>query len=153
MATKELTMESVKYLVVHCADTYARMKNIDAREIDRWHRQRGFLRIGYHFVIKRSGLVQRDPDCRPLTQPGAHVEGYNDKSIGICMVGGRGDNDKPEANFTIEQYAALAETLQGLLKKFPKAEIVGHRELNRMKTCPNFDVKKWWHETVAAPNN
>lgn len=151
MATKELTPESVKYLVVHCADTYARMTKVDAREIDRWHRQRGFLRIGYHFVIKRDGTLQEAPDCRPLTMIGAHVEGYNDKSIGICLVGGRGDNDQPEDNFTLDQKAELALLLEWLLKKYPKAEIVGHRDLNPHKACPSFDVKLWWHNTVIDP--
>lgn len=152
VAAKELTPESVKYLVVHCSDTYARMTKVDAREIDRWHRQRGFLRIGYHIVIKRDGTVQSAPDCRPLSMIGAHVEGYNDRSLGICMVGGRGDDDQPEDNFTLDQYHALALVLKGLLQKYPKAEIVGHCELNPHKACPSFDVKKWWHETVAAPS-
>lgn len=147
---KELTADNVKYLVVHCSDTYARM-NTDAKEIDRWHRQRGFLRIGYHFVIRRNGVVQESPDCRATNVPGAHVDGYNSQSLGICMIGGKGDDNQPANNFTDDQFVSLAQVLSKLLVQFPRAEIVGHHTLNHTKACPCFDVKQWWHDTVAAP--
>lgn len=145
MATKELTPENVRFLVVHCADTPASMTKVDAATIDRWHRQKGWLRIGYHFVIKRDGTIQRDPDCRPLTVPGAHVQNHNHESLGICMVGGRAaTGEGPENNFTPAQFRSLEAVLRELLVQFPKAEIVGHCDLNQYKACPSFDVKAWW---------
>lgn len=144
---KTLLPENIKYLVVHCAATPPSM-NIGAAEIDRWHRQRGFAMIGYHAVIRRSGEVEAG---RPLEVPGAHAQGFNLLSWGVCLVGGvdhAGAEGKPEANYTPEQYAALAEQLQVWKRLAPHAEILGHRDLQsphaRLKACPSFDVGAWW---------
>lgn len=148
MALKMLTKESVKFLVVHCSATQAKA-NIGAKEITQWHRQRGFLTIGYHFVIRRDGTVEKG---RPITQPGAHEPRVNAKSIGVCMVGGLDDKLKPQDNFTDDQYAALAELLLKLKEDYPEAEVLGHRDIPGVKKdCPCFDVRKWWDNTVAAP--
>ena len=45
------------YIFIHCSATKPSM-DVDAKEIDRWHRARGFLKIGYHFVIKRDGTKE-----------------------------------------------------------------------------------------------
>jgi N-acetylmuramoyl-L-alanine amidase len=141
-------LKKVDFLVVHCSATPAKM-NVDRNMIDRWHRERGWLGIGYHYVIKRDGTLEVG---RPLDQIGAHVEGYNDRSLGICMAGGMdADNKKPENNFTPAQLATLQSTLYTLLIEHPRARICGHNELNPNKACPSFDVPKWWHETVVDP--
>lgn len=144
-----LAASAVKYLVVHCSATPPKMR-VDRDMIDRWHRERGWLGIGYHFVITRDGVVQKG---RELDAVGAHVEGHNHESIGICLAGGVDTSlpAKPEANFTGDQYHALAMLLSTLLQQFPKAQIVGHRDLNPNKACPSFDAGKWWHETVVDP--
>ncbi len=141
-----------KYIVVHCADTPADM-DIGAAEIRTWHvlpppRGRGWSDIGYHFVIRRNGVVERG---RPLDEDhiiepaevGAHVAGYNSVSIGICLVGGARrvvGGLAPEDNFTTEQFDALAVKLRTLQHQFPQARIVGHHTLNPGKDCPSFDV-------------
>lgn len=142
-----LSGQAVKYLVVHCSATSPKV-NVDRAMIDRWHRERGWLCIGYHFVIKRDGTVEIG---RQTTEVGAHVEGHNHESIGVCMAGGVDAKNNPEQNFTDEQYVSLATLLGKLLREFPRAEIVGHRDLNPNKACPSFDAKTWWHETYAAP--
>jgi len=118
--------------------------NIGAAEIDRWHRQKGWRKIGYHFVIKRDGTIEPG---RGLTEIGAHAAGYNSVSIGICLVGGVSEQDvkKAENNFTTPQMKALRYLLSNLLDiSFPKAEVLGHRDLPGVaKDCPSFDVKKW----------
>lgn len=130
---------STDHIVVHCADTYARM-DIGAFEIGQWHRQRSWLAIGYHFVIRRDGTVEsgREEDV-----VGAHVAGHNYTSVGICLVGGKGDDNDPEDNFTDAQYRALEGLLAAELSLHPEAKIVGHNELNDGKACPSFDVQKW----------
>jgi len=136
----------VKYIVIHCADTYASM-DIGAKEIDSWHKQNGWDGIGYHFVIRRSGIVEPG---RPLDQAltpgwqvrqGAHVSGYNSQSVGVCLVGG-----KPEANYTAYQWSSLHTVVDFLKLCFPKAEVVGHRDLDSGKACPCFDVRKWYND-------
>jgi N-acetyl-anhydromuramyl-L-alanine amidase AmpD len=133
--------EDVKYLVVHCADTPPDM-DIGAKEIDRWHRKRGFNGIGYHYVIRRDGTLESG---RPLNIPGAHAKPHNRWSIGICLVGGRAsEGTEPENNFTDKQRLTLSVLLEEFVRDHPKLEVVGHRDLNPRKACPSFDVKSWW---------
>jgi len=109
------------------------------------HLQRGFIDVGYHFVIKRDGTVQ---DGRPLDRQGAHVSGYNHLSVGVCLIGGVSEDDVnvPENNFTSAQFASLRTLLADLkTNHFPHAEILGHRDIPRVrKACPSFDVREWW---------
>ncbi len=128
-------------LAVHCSASPPNVY-VDAAVIDRWHRQKGWFKIGYHYVIKRDGTVETG---RKEEEIGAHVEGHNTGSLGICVVGGVNAKGKAEANFTPEQYASLERLLKDLLKKYPKAEILGHRDFPGVKKdCPSFDVKAWW---------
>lgn len=133
---------STTHIVIHCSATRAD-QDIGRSDIDRWHRQRGFLSIGYHFVIRRNGVVEVG---RPQEAIGAHVKDNNRTTLGICMVGGVNANDitKAENNFTPEQFAALKELLLRLRAEYPSAEIVGHRDFPGVKkACPSFDVKEW----------
>lgn len=139
MAVKFKTRETTKYLVVHCAATKPSM-NIGLREIRQWHRERGWLDIGYHFVIRRDGTVEQG---RPQDVIGAHVEGHNYESLGICLVGGIDASGKPENNFTQSQFASLRILLAQLKGDYPSAQIVGHRDLDPKKACPSFDVASW----------
>ena len=133
---------STDYIVVHCSATKPSM-NVGRVEIDAWHRHRGWLGIGYHYCIKRNGMLEHG---RPDTDVGAHASGFNDKSIGVCLIGGVTEEDTKvaEDNFTPEQYEALGALLIQLHALYPDAEIIGHRDLpNVTKDCPSFDVKKW----------
>lgn len=113
-----------------------------AKEINQWHvRDRGWLMIGYHFVIKRDGTIERG---RPLSIPGAHVVGHNQHSVGICMIGGtKADGKTPENNFNEAQFASLKALLIELREKYPNAKIVGHRDLAPGRGCPSFEVRDW----------
>ena len=116
-------------------------KNRYAKEIDRWHRSRGWLKIGYHKVLKRDGTEE---DGRHLMDVGAHAKGYNHKSVGVAMIGGvtEEDHTKAENNFTPEQWEALDLLLTKLTARFPKATIIGHNEISS-KECPSFNVQDW----------
>lgn len=128
------------YIVVHCAATKAG-QDIGVSEIDRWHKKAGWDRIGYHVVIRRSGKVEQG---RSIEVAGAHAAGVNHKSVGVCMVGGIADDGRPENNFTIGQLESLYHVICELRTKYPKAEVVGHRDLPDVhKACPSFDVKAW----------
>jgi N-acetylmuramoyl-L-alanine amidase len=135
-----MSRKTTDFIVVHCAATKPSM-DIGVREIDRWHRARGWLMVGYHFVIKRDGTVEIG---RKLNQSGAHAKGYNDKSIGICLVGGVTEDDAsvPENNFTPEQFDALHVLVENTLLAFPDAKVIGHNEISS-KACPSFDVQAW----------
>ena len=56
-----------------------------APDIHKWHRDIGYSGIGYHFVIRKYGTIERG---RPLNKVGAHAGSeYNYNSIGICLAG------------------------------------------------------------------
>lgn len=150
----------VRYLVVHCSATPA-ARDIGAAEIKLMHQQRGYRTIGYHYVIRRDGRIEKG---RPNNEPGAHVQGFNSRSLGICLVGGvKADGKTPETNFTPAQYASLEELLRQLTStSYGHAEVLGHRDLspdkNRdgkvspnewLKACPTFDVRPWWTAAQA----
>lgn len=129
------------HLVIHCSATRAVM-DIGAKEITQWHRAQGWSGCGYHFVIRRSGKVETG---RPVDRIGSHVKGHNVDSVGICLVGGlNNETFKPENNFTAQQWESLKKLLTSLLKKYPKAKVLGHRDFPGVaKACPCFPARTW----------
>jgi N-acetylmuramoyl-L-alanine amidase len=133
---------TTKYIVIHCAATRAGM-DAGAKEIDQWHRARGWSGIGYHFVIRRDGKVEKG---RPENAIGSHVAGHNSNTLGVCLVGGLGEGKgwPPENNFTPAQWTALKALLTQLRAKYPLATILGHRDFPGVsKACPSFDARAW----------
>lgn len=128
----------INMIIIHCAATKPTM-DIGAAEIERWHRARGFFGIGYHYVIRRNGQIEKG---RPIEQAGAHAINYNAHSIGICMVGGIDDKGKPENNFTDAQWTTLKTLTKELVDKYKILKIIGHNEVAN-KACPCFSVPKW----------
>ena len=125
------------YLVVHCSATKAD-SSYSWKTIDQMHRQKGWLGIGYHFVIKTDGTIQNGRD---IDDVGAHAVGFNERSLGICLIGGL--YGKPD--FTAKQFDSLRRLLDWLLSKYPEAEVLGHRDLPDVhKECPCFNVKDWY---------
>lgn len=133
-------------IVIHCAATQPKA-NIDWHTIDQMHRQRGFLAIGYHFVIKTDGTIQ---EGRPLDSLGAHATDYNNRSIGICLVGGIDSKGNSVNNFSDAQFKSLDTLVQALVKRYGTiTKIVGHRDLpNVRKDCPCFDAKERYKSLV-----
>lgn len=138
------------FIVIHCSATPPG-SDIGADEIDLWHRQRGWDKIGYASVIRRDGEIEMG---RHFDEIGIHVRGYNARSVGTCMVGGVDDDGKPVDNFTDEQYESLDAHIAFLQRAYPHAEVIGHRDLSPdlngdglitsdewLKTCPCFDVR------------
>ena len=133
--------EETKYIVIHCSQTRP-SQNIGAKEIDRWHREQGWLKIGYATVIKRDGTIEQG---REDDEVQAAVKGYNHTSFNLCLIGGAKEEDwkQPDDNFTGEQWESLKKELTRLVIKYPDAKIVGHRDLDDKKFCPSFDVRKY----------
>ncbi|WP_336814821.1 N-acetylmuramoyl-L-alanine amidase [Bosea sp. MMO-172] len=82
-------MRDITHIVIHCTATPAG-REVTIKEIDTWHRQAGFAKIGYHYVIHLDGSVSKG---RPEEEVGAHVSGHNATTIGISYVGGVDAND------------------------------------------------------------
>lgn len=123
-------MRLIDLIVVHCSDS-DNPKHDDWRVIKRWHLERGFHDIGYHFVIQKDGGIRVG---RPLRHAGAHAKGHNRNSIGICLTG--------KHEFTESQFESLKKLCDNLIEEFglERQDVVPHRSLNPKKTCPNFNV-------------
>lgn len=136
-----MTNDDIKYIVVHCSATKPH-QHIGVEEIRKWHKDRGWDDVGYHFVIRRNGTVEAG---RPLNVAGAHVEGWNHCTWGICLVGGLDAEGHAVDNFTSDQKEMLKYLIEYLRWRAPRADVQGHRDFPDVhKDCPCFDVRKWY---------
>lgn len=139
-------------IVIHCAAT-PEGRVVTAKDIDAMHRKRGFAGIGYHRFIRLDGTVERG---RADEIPGAHVQGHNFDSIGICYAGGVGKDGKAKDTRTQAQKASMLAVVKEYRAKHPHARICGHRDLSPdknkngkvdkwewLKDCPSFSVEDW----------
>jgi hypothetical protein len=126
--------------VIHCSATQAKA-DIGAADIHKWHVKRGIFsdrgRTGYHFVIRRDGTVELG---RELLETGAHALGFNDESIGTCLVGGVDKDLQPEDNFTVSQWMSLRSTCAFVRCIWPTILTTAHHALTDRKACPSFNV-------------
>lgn len=129
-------MRTISLIVVHCSDT-ENGKNFTEKDIDRWHRERGWTNgCGYHYVVLLDGTVKRG---RPDDMIGAHVKDHNSHSIGVCYIGGKLNGAHTDTR-TEAQKQSMRVLLKELKQRFPTAIIVGHNNLNRNKACPCFNA-------------
>ena len=146
---EEYVPRSIQYIVVHCSATRANIPFTE-EQLLKCHLQRGFKYIGYHFYITRDGELHH---CRPVSEPGAHVRGFNRHSIGICYEGGLDRDGHPADTRSPAQRAALRGLVYQLLKQYRNTRVCGHRDLSPdidgdgvvepqewVKQCPCFDV-------------
>ena len=128
----------ISLLVLHCTDTRPD-QDFTIEKLMASHRARGFGTCpGYHLYVRRDGSLFY---CRPVSERGCHVKGYNAISIGICYEGGHSCSPeyKHEDNRTAGQMVVLDEIFTLLHAIYPDARIVGHCELNPCKACPCLD--------------
>lgn len=122
-------------IVIHHSDS----ADVPAAEIHAWDLARGWAGIGYHFVIRKDGSIERG---RPQEMIGAHAgPGVNGHSIGICLCG----------NFMTElpsdaQMVSLTELIAWLKDSYKAKgdiEIKLHRQV-AATDCPGtlFPVKQ-----------
>lgn len=138
----EKSRRNITRIIVHCSATpEGRYHN--AQDIHRWHKERGWAGIGYHYVLMLSGELQQG---RSIHYTGAHAKGYNKNSLAICLIGGTDSNLKPkEDSFTVEQKLFLESFLIEVHAMYPNAEILGHRDLPGVsKACPCLEVSDIW---------
>ena len=127
----------INEIIVHCSAT-VEGKDYTVADICRWHLQRGFTDIGYHYVVYRDGSIHNGRD---VDKSGAHCTNHNLHSIGVCYIGGLAKDGKtPKDTRTDAQKAALLKLIKTLKGIYPKATVHGHREYAN-KACPCFDAK------------
>ena len=136
-----MSANDIKYLVLHCSASRCN-EDYSVEQLRRDHKARGFYDIGYHFYILKDGTMTQH---RKLLEVGAHARPYNRCSIGICHEGGLDEQGKPCNTMTTEQETRLIDLFRNLKILFPKAKIVGHRDLpgTTPKECPCLDAGSW----------
>ena len=123
------TRKTNTLIVIH----HSASNDVPASTIHNWHRQRGWAGIGYHFVIRKNGRIERG---RPQAAVGAHAgAGYNGHSIGICLCGNF-MNEKPDPR----QIASLKELITWLNQTYASQNPQGmdvklHRDVAKT-SCP-----------------
>lgn len=131
-------MRDINEIIIHCSATPIG-RDVSASDIDKWHRERGFDCIGYHYVIRLDGSIEVG---RPLDKVGAHCKGHNAHSIGIVYVGGIDENGQYADTRNVLQRATMAYLIYLLGKSFSSIKTVsGHRDY-AAKACPCFDARK-----------
>ena len=127
-------MRAISKIIVHHS---ASQKTTTPMTITAWHKERGFLTIGYHAVIyKTFDGTWTIAKGRPEAQIGAHCEKHNTGTLGICVCG----------NYENEQMEVPAlEMLIDKLTEWCKAysikptEIYGHRDM-KSTACPGKNL-------------
>ena len=124
---------------------HAEASRASVEEVNRWHLERGWTGIGYHFYIRKDGKVYRG---RPEWSVGAHAQGHNSRAIGICVEGSYMRETMPAA-----QLNALKELIRTMMAKYPGAKLLRHKDVNSTD-CPgtNFpwaEAQKYGAETTA----
>jgi N-acetylmuramoyl-L-alanine amidase len=144
-------MRPIKQIIIHCSDSD--FGNVNT--IREWHKKPpfNFADIGYHYVITNGYTTKKseyDPKTdgkietgRAIERPGAHCEGNNYDSIGVCLIGIN--------EFTPLQIESLLAIIERIRERFGKIPVVGHYEKasakKQGKTCPNIDMvefRKQW---------
>ena len=120
----------VRFVVVHHSVTPITYKWEQILSI---HLHKGYQSIGYHYVI--CGANGEIFKCLPVGPPpvvGAHVKNENSYAVGICITG----NYEEQFPKTLA-ISALCRLWRELRGAFPKAKLVGHREMKKSRTkCP-----------------
>ena len=130
-------MRKIDKIIIHCTAT-PEGRTVTVKDVDTWHRQAGYQKIGYHYLI---GLNGERWQGRSVEEVGAHTKDHNQNSIGICYVGGlAADGKTPKDTRTTMQKVALLTLLEEIKACYPNATIHGHREFTP-KDCPCFDAK------------
>ena len=124
-------MRTVTRVIVHCSATPDKGDLIGVKQIREWHLERGWSDVGYHFVIRRSGIVEPG---RAENLVGAHTRGENADSLGVCLVGTR--------DFTKEQLESLKRLGALINRKYllDESDWFCHYQFSN-KDCPNIPVE------------
>ena len=126
----------IRKIIVHCSAT-REGQNISADEIRKWHKDKGWSDIGYHYIIGLDGTIAKG---RKDNVPGAHCRGHNRNSLGVCYVGGvEQDGKTPKDTRTNEQKQSLETLLEVLKVQHLESKVYGHRDF-AAKACPSFDA-------------
>ena len=118
---------------------HAEASHASVEDVNRWHLERGWTGIGYHFYIRKDGRIYRG---RPEWATGAHAQGHNSRAIGICCEGSYMTETMPKA-----QFDALVALVREETAKYPGAKVLRHKDVNSTD-CPGVNYP--WKALLTA---
>jgi len=137
-------MREIKHIVIHCTAGSA-TQTTDS--IKSYWKSQGWKKVGYHWLISSVGFAEKLSNDDQTTNG---VKGYNANAIHLCYKGGLDGKDTR----TADQKKTLSKLVADYKKLYPKAEVLGHRDLSPdldkdgvvekhewVKLCPCFDAK------------
>lgn len=140
-------MRTIKRIFVHCT---AGSQKQTIEDLKAEFKAKGWKHPGYHYAVMPSGRIEQ---MLPEEEVSNGVRGYNSTSINVAYIGGIDRNGKAVDNRTSEQKKSLVDLLKQLRQRYPKARIMGHRDISpdkngngiidpweRIKECPCFDA-------------
>lgn len=143
-------MREIERIFVHCTAGWQTQTAMDIVKFHTGKNGLGWKTPGYHYIVEPDGFVV---NAVPIEKISNGVKGYNATAINIAYIGGLAAGGKAVDNRTPAQKAALTTLLKDLRAKFPKAVILGHRDISpdingngtvdpweRIKECPCFDA-------------
>lgn len=132
--------KSTTRIILH----HAAAESCDAATIHQWHLNKGWSGIGYHFVVRKNGSIERG---RPEDTVGAHALNNNSDSIGICFEGNFETETMPET-----QKAAGKELVAYLKQKYGISTVQKHKDVTST-ACPgkNFPFDEIVNGQATAP--
>lgn len=138
-------MRTITLIIIHCSAVRPSQTS-SAQQIDFWHRKRGWSGIGYHYVVRRDGTVERG---RPEAKVGAHCLNHNRHSIGVCYEGGLDAQGRPADTRTEAQKRALLTLVRELKGRYPRAIVVSHHTFDPHKACPCFHAEREYRDVTC----
>ena len=126
--------QDITRLVVHHSATSVDDTTVD--DIRKWHViDNGWDAIGYHWVITGLGILHY---TRPITMQGAHAKGFNNGSLGVCLIG---NNEEQENRWRREQLYALHSLWLAISRVIKDLDVYGHRDITDRTVCPGIDIR------------
>jgi len=144
--------------IVHWTANFIDDYHVDAQQIKQIHLNNGWTTVGYHYLIRRDGSIQR---CRNPNQTGAHAkETHNPYSIGIAMVGGYNcpngtrnyESFVSQDSLSPVQWASLDVFLKAFYTVYPNGETWGHWQVNSDKIDPMVDMSQYVKNKFGKTN-
>lgn len=141
-------MRAITRIFVHCTASSQATTTVETLLAE--FKQKGWSKPGYHYVVFPNGVTKQ---LLSESQVANGVKGYNAHSIHVAYVGGIDGKLRAVDNRTDAQRETLLRVLRALRKAYPKAKILGHRDISpdtnhngkvdpweRIKECPCFDA-------------
>ena len=122
-------MRKIDTIIIHHSASPA--KTTTPADIEKWHLEKGFSDIGYHYMIDNNGEIHKGRLEKTI---GAHCKGGNRNSIGICVFG---DFEKEIAS--PKAFSTLIDLTENISLRYKIKKILPHLSLGKTK-CPGKNM-------------